>query len=590
MAKFSILAAAAAIGSVMALPSDLTVQTPVGSIRGHVFNGAAEFIGIPFAQPPVGNLRLANPVAPPAFTSTYDASFVAPQCPQDCDLPTGSCAAVTSEDCLYLNLWTPVDAGNAGKAPLPVFIWMYGGAFEMGTGNVPVYNGAPLATSQDIIVVNFNYRLGALGFYTASDMEGNWAVKDQQMAMKWVHDNIEAFGGDKTRVTIGGQSAGAMSVGVHLTAPSSWPYFSQAIMESNPWALPYKTKQQAADMAKDIAVELGCGTGGIFGKDGSNDLTCLRSKSVDQWLEAQSKGPKLDKDVWFNDFVMLGPVQTTGEDSFLPYQPFEALRTGKTKDVNTLTGTVTEDGIMFVDLLLSMEIGATAYESALNVLFGRSTAKLVEQYYPADMVVPEPGTVATTQMQQREELLKRTRAMLRGQAATIVASARAGGEDVDERDVLGVLATDLMFHCPARNATRGAMMNGKKAQTYVYKFSDVWSFPSGWEPSYPFCAGRVCHSSELPFVFDSFTPDYVNYYDITEGERALNQVMMSQWGNFIKTGNPSNAASAVQWPAWSKGDEQYMVLSGKSASAPVYLTSNLRDEYCNLWDQLGYLW
>jgi para-nitrobenzyl esterase len=175
------------------------------------------------------------PVPPPS--ALVRATAFGPACPQP-PVPGYS----QSEDCLYLNLWTPT---RSSVKNLPVLVFFHGGSFVDGAGSVPVYDGARLAARGDVILVTLNYRLGALGFLAggsgANRLAGNYGFEDQQLALRWVQRNIASFGGDAKRVTIFGQSAGAMSVGAHLVAPGSRSLFHSAIMESNPYGLPFKT-------------------------------------------------------------------------------------------------------------------------------------------------------------------------------------------------------------------------------------------------------------------------------------------------------------------------------------------------------------
>lgn len=169
------------------------------------------------------------------------AAFNAPGCQQVCNLPPGNCPEYgISEDCLYLSVWAPTEP-SSDPAGYPVYFWIHGGAFEQGLGNCALYNGTTFATN-NVVSVAINYRLGALGFLASESMEGNYGLWDQQLALKWTIDNIAGFGGNPKRVTIGGQSAGAMSVGAHLTAKGSVGMFQQAVMESNPLALPFHTR------------------------------------------------------------------------------------------------------------------------------------------------------------------------------------------------------------------------------------------------------------------------------------------------------------------------------------------------------------
>src|SRR5262249_35840451 len=150
-----------------------------------------------------------------------------------------------SEDCLSINIWTPADASSTSN--LPVMVYIYGGAYIFGGSASPTYNGAYLAAKGGVILVTFNYRIGALGFLAGIEgLTGNYGLLDQQLALTWVKNNIANFGGDPSQVTIFGESAGAISVGLHLlSAPGSQDLFVAGIMESNPFALPLRTVEGA---------------------------------------------------------------------------------------------------------------------------------------------------------------------------------------------------------------------------------------------------------------------------------------------------------------------------------------------------------
>ncbi|ESQ90216.1 hypothetical protein ABAC460_10730 [Asticcacaulis sp. AC460] len=217
-----------------------TVHTAQGDIEVIPDKTTTAYLGLPFAAPPVGERRWKPPATPASWTGTRKADHFGADCQQNLTpgglgpwtpeyLPTGP----VSEDCLYLNVWTPKTA----DAKLPVLVWIHGGAFTGGSGAVPIYNGAALA-DKGIIVVTINYRLGVYGFLshpdlmTESGVSGNYGLQDQIAALQWVHDNIAAFGGDSSRVTVAGQSAGAASVHALLASPKASGLFSQAIAQS----------------------------------------------------------------------------------------------------------------------------------------------------------------------------------------------------------------------------------------------------------------------------------------------------------------------------------------------------------------------
>src|SRR5437016_4209833 len=231
-------ATASGEGSPMA---DNIVETTAGRVRGATNpDGGLVFKGVPFAAPPVGPLRFRPPQPAEPWTGVRDAvkfgaASLQPASPLE-GMLGGREAPAQSEDCLFLNVWTPA-VNDAGRRP--VMVWIHGGSFTGGSGATPWYDGTSFATSDDVVVVTVNYRLGALGFLHLGEVlgtdfatSGNNGILDQVAALRWVHDNIAAFGGDPDNVTVFGESAGSMSVAALLGTPSAGGLFQRAIMQS----------------------------------------------------------------------------------------------------------------------------------------------------------------------------------------------------------------------------------------------------------------------------------------------------------------------------------------------------------------------
>ncbi len=222
------------------------VHVAQGDISGTADRGARAWLGIPFAAPPVGDLRWKPPEPMPTWSGVRPANHFAAAC-QQVAAPQGlgpwsheyATSDPVSEDCLYLNIWTPAPAPETTVKKRPVLVWIYGGGFGTGSGAVPIYNGAALA-KKGIVVVNMNYRVGIYGFFSHADLDkenaqgasGNYGLMDQIAALRWVRANIAAFGGDPDNVTIAGQSAGAASVHFLIDSPQARGLFVRAIAES----------------------------------------------------------------------------------------------------------------------------------------------------------------------------------------------------------------------------------------------------------------------------------------------------------------------------------------------------------------------
>ena len=209
-------------------PQGPVVEVAGGAIAGTVEDGVRVFRGIPYAAAPVGERRWRAPAPPQAWNGVRRAAGFGPACPQPSRPDRPNRVGETAEDCLYLNVWAPPEAREA-----PVMVWIHGGAFRLGSGAQPFYDGASFAAN-GVILVTFNYRLGRLGFFAhpALDEGGNFGLMDQAAALAWVRDNIGAFGGDPGNVTVFGESAGGASVLYLLTSPKTEGLFQRAAVQS----------------------------------------------------------------------------------------------------------------------------------------------------------------------------------------------------------------------------------------------------------------------------------------------------------------------------------------------------------------------
>jgi carboxylesterase type B len=515
------------------------ITTSVGVVCGTTATvgttSVRAFLGIPYAEDTSGDNRWRAPIPKTAMSGKFQATQFGPICPQgqplgdsspgasldatmtqsawaagpDRDMRKGFGSRLVpraeaiespqqSEDCLSINVWTPIGA-RAGT-DLPVMVFVYGGSFLTGGSAYPVYDGAYLSATQNAVVVTFNYRLGALGFLGGiEDLTGNYGILDQQLALHWVADNIAAFGGKPSQVMLFGESAGAMSVGLHLLSiPSSEGLFASALMESNPLALPYKTLDEAGTISSCLQMALGCASG---------DLACLRGKSAEEILETQESQQVFVEGLGqgFAGLLLWAPVV---DGTLIERQPVAGITGGLPKP--TLLGTNANEGTVFVDValakLMQKTLAPQLYNLLLTKVFGSTDTARIEQVYPPVMD--------------------------------------------DSGPQLAQLITDYMFFCSSRHV---AAAGGQPA--YGYLFNKVSSF--NYWPHVEQCKDEVCHADELPYVFH--TASNIGF-TFLPSEEALSQSMAAYWGAYSREGSDPNNGGLPrpEWPAFA--GSHYLVL------------------------------
>lgn len=483
--------------------------------------GIEAFLGIPYAESTAGENRFEDPVAKASWQGIFQATAFGPACPQNKNVGV----IPQSEDCLSVNIWRP--ANPPLNRPLPVLVFIPGGAFVTGSSADPLipgepyalYDGASLAAKKNLIIVSLNYRLGVLGFLSEiAGRDGNYGLKDQQLALKWVKDNIASFGGNPDLITLAGESAGAMSVGLHLLSiPSSKDLFGATIMQSNPLGIPYKTPQQAFSTAELFLLAVGC-------KFKFDQAACLKQKSVEDLLNAQ-KNPYLKLSLLeygLGAFIDWAPVI---DGNFVTEQPIEvALSQGIDKP--TLMGTNTHEGTVFFVGPNVKPVGNIAYRIFVNIIFGEENSEAILGTYPFS------GT----------------------------------GDNIDQ---IIQISTDYIFTCSNRAAAKKA-----RAPLYFYEFSHVPSF--NLFPGIERCKNEACHADELAFVFQSATSSR----NFTPEEADLSGAMGEYWGNFASLLRNPNRLTDVSWPNL-RTDERYLEFS-------LPITTKTLDDTCSFWDELGY--
>ena len=303
-----------------------------GQVQGTAADGLGVFKGIPFAAPPVGELRWRQPQPVKAWTGVRPVSAFAPGCMQSSFMSMGP--SNYSEDCLYLNVWTPA---RSALEKLPVMVWIYGGGFTAGQTAIPAYDGTSLAR-KGVIVVSIAYRLGALGFLAHPELSresgkgsGAYGLADQIAGLRWVKDNIAKFGGDPRNVTIFGESAGGMSVSMLAASPPARGLFAKAISESGGSFGPLKTANEGGSTVPTLKSAEATGQR-AFAALGVADLKAARALPADRVTKAQ------------------GQFWPVADGEFIVGDQYELYRQGRFNDTPVLIGTNADEGRLFAGL------------------------------------------------------------------------------------------------------------------------------------------------------------------------------------------------------------------------------------------------
>eukprot|EP00058_Branchiostoma_floridae_P009013 XP_002594501.1 hypothetical protein BRAFLDRAFT_87693 [Branchiostoma floridae] len=531
-----------------------TVQTQFGAVRGMYVDEGAIFLGLPFAVPPVGELRWKPPQAysKPWAPAVRNGTEPGPACRQHLCGPTYNDVQHTcnrdanrtqSEDCLYLNIFSPNGALNSTDNPLPVLFWIHVGNYRYGTGSALVYDGRFLANKTQTVVVTINYRLGAFGFLVTGEggnaAKGNYGLLDQVEALKWVQQNIASFGGDKNKVTIFGQSAGSDSVATHMISDKTTDLFKQAIMLSAPFSIPHKSRHEALRLGKFFAEHLNCSGG---------DMACLRSKESDAVLDAQGKanGDVVNPLKPIEGFMQYGP---SIDFDVVPASTVDSFAKGNFQKKPFIIGTTLEENVFYVYQAFNQNITSKLKLDEIMFAFVQEKAiPLLELYKPPP-------------------------------------------KSPDYRVIISEMATDWIFTCPTRKVARSALKYHTDA--WLYLFDHAWSFKHLWD-EFKFCNGHVCHAEDIPFVFQTPLLPQANL-TFTPDEQRMADTIAFHYGNFAHTGDPNKPAHGinstnnnkpkfVSWPKYGTNGHFYRL----NVTTPENnLLENYKHEKCDVFDILN---
>jgi carboxylesterase type B len=537
-----------------------TVNTKAGAVCGSITPSSAAFLGIPYAESTAGQNRWMPPVPKANWKGVLKTTAFSAACPQR-DHPD----LRQSEDCLSVNVWTP---SAKSSAKLPVLVFIHGGAFQTGSSADPLpsdtkqalYDGAFLSSSQRIVVVTLNYRLGALGFLAGTGgLKGNFGFMDQQLALSWVRDNIAAFGGDAGRVTISGESAGAMSVGLHLlSAPKSEKLFQNAIMQSNPLGLAYRTVEEAKRSGEYFSTAVGC----FYALE---PMRCLRDQPVGAILKAQGDAMLMLPMLEFGapGVMSWSPVI---DGSVITRSPLEGMRVAGIQKPLVL-GVNANEGDVFVGMATTNPVDDLMYRAAMGKFFSTARMSELTARYPTqggDNRAPLAQMITDYFFVCANRFMAATSAGISPVAANPAPVTTASSSTANNT----APTTAVPSSVPSPVISR--------APVYAYRFNHASNALSLW-PKMGLCKGKACHSDELPFTFGNFGASK----GINADDQAMKKRMTDYWGAFVRGGRPS-AANAPQWTPYTKATKTVFEFSKSGVSTKVPAST------CDFWDSVGY--
>ena len=518
-----------------------SVTVNYGGYKPNVAKNVLTWLSVPYAQPPVGSLRFRNPVPVQSWQNIKDGTDWSYSCIQIDN--SGVYEPFASEDCLYLNIFVPYDVYNRAVVQkndlsrVPIYIWVHGGHNVFGAA--AEYDSTTLAAMSDVIVVAINYRLGPFGFFNVlnTDAKGNQGFFDQTLAFKWVFDNAHLFGGDRTKITIGGESSGSWDNGLHLLYKPSWPYFNRVIMQSgSPMDLStkLKTAQEVAQYAVSAGKKLGCTV-----LDGQALLSCLQSKDAKSFYMAAYQE--------FKDFSDLFTPLTLDPNVF-SQQPRTLFETGNFKQAEVLIGTTTHEFLSYAPRIFmnyyTLRLHLEGYLQGLPFDF--------QKYFQIYNLKNTAGFY--------DKIIE-------------IYGLTTKNKNSDFYQDFVQIMTDACLKCPSYLFSETLARFNQKSYVFLYghKASTVNRPEDGAD-----------HAEELPFVFAE-PLDPTSKYPVYE--RVFTEQILNYWTSFIKFSNLNLQNSATGfWPEFKTDAGSLRNVFFLKAQNITNTKYNIQDPRCAFWN------
>lgn len=517
--------------------ASVVINTDSGPVRGvtSLVEDVEAYLGIPYAEPPIGELRFSKPVPKKKWLDVYNATNLPPPCAQISLVePYYFMPNVTnmSEDCLYLNVWAPKSKSTYGLRPVIVFI--HPGGFLTGSSNLKAHDGSHLANRGDLVVVTINYRLGPFGFFLAyaEEADGNMGIYDQLMAINWVRKNAKFFNGDPENIVLMGSSAGAMAISTFILSPLSKDLFKRAIILGGTMLHPFFTDDNARlfKNSKIVASLAGCSNETVtLESDPSSVVKCLKASSVEDLLITQRVLSLV------NPLTLFPKIKS----EFLPKNPIDLVREGNfRKDIDILFGVAENEGTLF------LLIGGPDYLGPYG---------------------------------KKVKVVKKSRALTLSKVATYISGQTDPSRIIDyymshikNRTTSGYLKMvsnilgDFSSFCSTVHYADHVSLKGNSVYFYKFGFRAASTPMAEWV--------GTTHIDDLQYIFGS--PYHDNF---TDEELALSHRMIDRWSAFARTGNP-NIPGHLPWLRYSYHTPVYLNIGQDEES--IRLKPNDR---CEFW-------